>query len=146
MFSCSSSDPSDVKGIVWNRLKYDLTADQEMVIERLIEGNDAVAVMPTGMQSIFCTQNSRPLNTAPPDPAFSPPILPPFPPNTAAHLQVPNKGFVGYIWLPIPPFSEYCRFFASPKIGGIGGLGLTVPWLVHTQWERRSSNCHCSYL
>ena len=44
------------------------------------------------------------------------------PPNTAAHFQVPNMGFICYIWLPIPPFSEYCRFLASPKIGGIEGF------------------------
>ena len=48
-----------------------------------------------------------------------PPLPIPPPPNTAAHFQVPNKGFVGYICLPIPPFLEYRRFFASPKIGGI---------------------------
>ena len=33
------------------------------------------------------------------------------PPNTAAHFQVPNKGF-----------SEYRPFFASPKFGGIEGF------------------------
>ena len=42
--------------------------------------------------------------------------------NTAAHFQVPNKGFVGCIWLPTPPLSDDRRFFASPKIGGIGGF------------------------
>ena len=46
-----------------------------------------------------------------------------FPPNTAARFQVPNKGFVGYMLLPIPPISEYRRFFVSPEIGGIGGGG-----------------------
>ena len=53
------------------------------------------------------------------------PILPPFqyrrPPNIAAHFQVPNKGFVGYMTpntaiFGIPPF------FSSPKIGGIEGF------------------------
>ena len=45
------------------------------------------------------------------------------PPNTAAYFQVPNKSFVGFIWLPIPPISEYRRFFISPEIDGIGGAG-----------------------
>ena len=49
-----------------------------------------------------------------------PPIPPP--PNTAAHFQFPNKGFVGYIWLRIPPISEYRGFFVSPEISGIGRL------------------------
>ena len=44
-----------------------------------------------------------------------------------SNFQVPNKGFVGYnyISLPIPPISEYRRFFVSPEISGIGGP--TVP-------------------
>ena len=28
--------------------------------------------------------------------------------------------------IPIPPFSEYRRFFASPKIGGIEGFDCTI--------------------
>ena len=54
---------------------------------------------------------SSPPNTTPPNTAS--------PPNTAAHFQVPNKGFVGYKWVRIPPISEYRRFFVSPEIGGI---------------------------
>ena len=54
-----------------------------------------------------------------------PPLpIPPPPPNTAAHFQVPNKGSVGYIWLPIPLISEYRRFSVSPEIGGIWGCRL----------------------
>ena len=63
--------------------------------------------------SFFPSLTVVPPNTAPPNTAS--------PPKTAAHFQVPNKGFLGYIWLPIPPISEYRRFFVSPKIGGIGG-------------------------
>ena len=52
-----------------------------------------------------------PPNTAPPLTAS---------PNTAAHFQVPNKVFLGYIILISLPVSEYRRFFVSPEVGGIG--------------------------
>ena len=84
------------------------------------------AALPILPPSQYC----RPPNTA------ALPIPPPFqyrrPPNTAAHFQVPNKGFVGYIYdsqyrrfRKTAAFSEYRRFFASPKIGGIGGFDCT---------------------
>ena len=42
-------------------------------------------------------------------------------PNTAAHFNVPNRGFLGYInWLLSQPVSEYHCVFISPEISGIG--------------------------
>ena len=48
------------------------------------------------------------------------------PPNTAAHFQVPNTGFVGYTWLRIPPISEYRRFFIRPRSAVLGGGGTVI--------------------
>ena len=52
---------------------------------------------------LLVSVNKNKLQSSPPIPPL--PITPP--PNTAAHFQVPNKGFVGYISLPIPPISEW---------------------------------------
>ena len=60
------------------------------------------------------TSQYRPPNTASPRPQYRHPF------------PIPNKGFVGYIGLSIPPISEYRRFFVSPEIGGIGAGGATV--------------------
>ena len=66
-----------------------------------------------GCPSAELINYSRPPNTASPFTASPPP-------NTAAHFQVPNRFFLGYIWLVTSPVSEYCCFFVSPEIGGIG--------------------------
>ena len=57
------------------------------------------------------TSQYRPPNTASPRPQYRHPF------------PIPNKGFVGYIGLSIPPISEYRRFFVSTEIGGIGAGG-----------------------
>lgn len=43
-------------------------------------------------------------------PKYLPPLAPP-----ATHFQVPNSLFLGYMWVPIPPFSQYCCFSAFRK-------------------------------
>ena len=62
------------------------------------------------------------------------PILP-LPPNTAAHF----KSQIGFFKVILPPntaVSEYCRFFASPKNGGIGGNDCSTKSLV---WPKGQS-------
>ena len=48
------------------------------------------------------------------------------PPNTAADFQVRNMFFLGYIWLPLPPFSNTAAFSSVPRqsavLGGGGGV------------------------
>ena len=49
--------------------------------------------------------------------------------------QVPNIFFIGYIMTPFTPVCQYCRFFASPESGGIGGVRLYYykSWAAHFQ-------------
>ena len=56
-----------------------------------------------------------------------PPLCSPPPPSIPPLIFKSQIGFDRlYIWLPIPPFSEYRRFFASPKNGGIEGFDCTL--------------------